>query len=110
MVKVWTRSENSSNKNAQYPGQLCGNNGNNCSVPTLRNLKTTKPLTKRPKKVVVPSEKQIAEIALCPMTIKMPYGEESLPGLEACFPLCVFVLLCVNMCHAYKSTFLCGVL
>ena len=29
---------------------------------------------------------------MCPMTIKMPYGEECLPGLEACSHLFVFVV------------------
>lgn len=33
------------------------------------------------------------EIVLCPMTIKMPYGEECLPGLEACYPLFVPVVV-----------------
>ena len=32
---------------------------------------------------------------MCPMTIKMPYGEEGLPDLKASFLMCVFD---VNTC------------
>ena len=35
------------------------------------------------------------KVAMCPMTIKMPYGEEDLPDLKASFLMCVFV---VNTC------------
>ena len=37
----------------------------------------------------VVSRDKLKKSVLCPMTIKMPYGEESLPGLEACYPLFV---------------------
>ena len=44
---------------------------------------------------------------MCPMTIKMPYGEEGLPDLKASFLMCMFV---VNTCKlAYICSSLCCV-
>ena len=39
---------------------------------------------------------------MCPMTIKMPYGEEGLPDLKASFLMCVcvcceYLLTCIHM-------------
>ena len=47
------------------------------------------------------------KVAMCPMTIKMPYGEEDLPDLKASFLMFVFV---VDTCKlAYICSSLCCV-